>query len=195
MGWTSSHRSSNQSVKDYLIEEINETGKTATFKVLDIAIVKRNTAYLAVKRTSIDTGKSEVFAMVILIRYGRGQFNITTKEMGEDMGPFYYDCPARILDILTPTDHTEAVLWRERCRANLANCESLKKELATAKEGDVFKFGSPVRFTKGTFEQMTFHRTEKRRHVFMVGPFVMYASFDRLMSMKRQYGLEVTCND
>ena len=71
MGWTSSHRSSNQSVKDYLIEEINETGKTATFKVLDIAIVKRNTAYLAVKRTSLDTGESEVFAMVILIRYGQ----------------------------------------------------------------------------------------------------------------------------
>ena len=195
MGWTSSHRSSNQSVKDYLIEEINETGKTATFKVLDIAIVKRNTAYLAVKRTSIDTGKSEVFAMVILICYGRGQFNITTKEMSEDMGPFYYDCPARILDLLTPSDHTEAVLWRERCRANLANCESLKKELATAKEGDVFKFGSPVQFTKGTFDQMTFHRKEKRRHVFMVGPFVMYASFDQLMSMKLQYGLEVTCND
>lgn len=173
MGWTSSHRPSTQSVKGYLIAEIDETGKKATFKVLDIAIVKRNTAYLAVKRTSLDTGESKVFAMVILIRYGRGHFNLTTKEMSEDMGPFYYDCPARILDLLTPTEKTEAVMWRERCRANLANRESLKKDLATAKQGDVFKFSSPVQFTKGTFEQMTFHHTEKRRHVFMVGPFAM----------------------
>ena len=195
MGWTSSHRPSTQSVKGYLIAEIDETGEKATFKVLDIAIVKRNTAYLAVKRTCIDTGKSEVFAMVILIRNSRGHFNITIKEMSEDMGPFYYDCPARILDLLTPTENAEAVMWRERCRANLANRESLKKDLATAKQGDVFKFSSPVQFTKGTFDKMTFHHGEKRRHVFMVGPFAMYATFDQLMSMKLQYGFEVTSND
>ena len=115
MGWTSSHRSSAQSVKDYLIAEINQAGKTTSFKVLDIAIVKRNTAYLAVEKTDRDSGKSDVFAMVILIRYGRDHFNITTKEMSEDMGPFYYDCPARILDMLTPTNNTESRMWREKC--------------------------------------------------------------------------------
>lgn len=29
----------------------------------------------------------------------------------------------------------------------------------------------------------------------MVGPFAMYASFDQLVSMKLQYGLEVTSKD
>ena len=115
MGWTSSHRSSAQSVKDYLADEINQAGKTTSFKVLDIAIVKRNTAYLAVEKTDRDSGKSDVFAMVILIRYGRDHFNITTKEMSEDMGPFYYDCPARVLDMLTPTNNTESRMWREKC--------------------------------------------------------------------------------
>ena len=83
-------------------------------------------------------------------------------------------------------------MWRERCRANLANRESLKNDLNIAKEGTVFKFGEPVEFTRGGRHQfITYHHREGRKLVFTVGPYALYASFEKLVEMKKHYGLEV----
>ena len=37
------------------------------------------------------------------------------KTMDETMGPFYYDCPKRILKMLSPTDNEAALEWRRKC--------------------------------------------------------------------------------
>lgn len=42
-------------------------------------------------------------------------FNFSYKDMDETMGPNYYDCPASILKLLTPTENETAKIWRERC--------------------------------------------------------------------------------
>lgn len=42
------------------------------------------------------------------------------KEMDETSGPAARTCPAKILDLLTPTDHQWALEWRFACRQNLA---------------------------------------------------------------------------
>lgn len=71
-----------------------------------------STYYAAVR----DLRDGSVFAIVALTSIEWGEFGI--KEMDEDMGPCAYDCPARILDKLSPTDSEFANAWRERCRAN-----------------------------------------------------------------------------
>ena len=42
------------------------------------------------------------------------------KDMEESMGPYECDCPALILDLLTPTDRDYALHWRARCSENIA---------------------------------------------------------------------------
>ena len=41
------------------------------------------------------------------------------------MGPYYYDCPKGILDLLTPTDNECANDWRRKCREKKEKKSSL----------------------------------------------------------------------
>lgn len=122
MGWTWMSKPLN--VKGYLRDQL--TGEDAMWKheVLDIAIVAMRECYAAVKRANKETGESYVFAAVILLDYRKGQFGGDTdfgyKDMDESMGPYVIKCPARILDLLTPTTDATAFRWREMCRKRIA---------------------------------------------------------------------------
>src|SRR3546814_8342346 len=63
------------------------------------------------------------------------------------MGPCEADCPAAILDLLSPTEHEYALEWRARCRANLAH---RARKLA---DGDRIRLPEPVTFTDGNVAQ------------------------------------------
>ena len=54
-----------------------------------------------------------IWAEVALTEYRDGEFLIKT--MSENMGPYAYDCPKRLLDLLPPTDSEFAKEWREAC--------------------------------------------------------------------------------
>jgi hypothetical protein len=74
------------------------------YTVLDSATVRLSEYYAAMRDN--DTG--EVSGFVALIRWDRDSFGY--KDMNESMGPVIADCPARILDLLTPLpdcDHRE----------------------------------------------------------------------------------------
>ena len=64
----------------------------------------------------------QYFGEVILTSRKKGEFGY--KNIGEDSGPFYYDCPAKMineLDILAPVDpDSNAGIWREECRKKRA---------------------------------------------------------------------------
>jgi hypothetical protein len=60
----------------------------------------------------------EVFAFVSPFSASRGEF--IYKMQSEEMGPCDAQCPAKILDMLTPTDDTYSNEWRAKCRANIA---------------------------------------------------------------------------
>ena len=45
----------------------------------------------------------------------RDYYNFGYKDMDETMLPCFYDCPVRILKLLTPTDNANANEWRHRC--------------------------------------------------------------------------------
>lgn len=134
MGWTIDSRKP-KNVKEYFSQQWD----SEKMVILDAAIVNVREYYAAVK--SLVTG--EVFGLVVLIEMKDGEFG--WKDMDETMGPYYHNCPARILDKLTPTDNAYAQLWRSNCRKVL----EMKTRAKTLKTGDVIKFKMPLKFNNG----------------------------------------------
>lgn len=76
--------------------------------------------YAAVKREK--PGAEPFVWAAVCPTHGRGKDGSLWgyKDMSEDVEPFYYDCPAGILALLTPTDNANSVKWREECRRKMA---------------------------------------------------------------------------
>lgn len=139
MGWISTNRHGIP-VKEFLASHLFSWPDNCKHKytLLDMAIVKLKTCYAAVERIDGDTGERTVWAAVILLHYGatkHDSHDFGYKDMDETMGPNESECPARILDLLTPTDSEYANGWRARCRASIAK-RHMAAHLAT---GSVIK--------------------------------------------------------
>ena len=109
MGWTSYYRDDNESDAEHIQRQVlgsrNEIVESATVGTTFYAAVR-------VKETG------ETFGLVVLQERADGEY--AYKAMGEDEGPYYFDCPVRVLDALTPTDNETANGWREACRKRAA---------------------------------------------------------------------------
>lgn len=140
MGWSTYHRPAGQTDREHFQGEIRE-GLT----ILDSS-TKGNVFYAACK----DEQTGEVFALVYLIqRNPRDYFNFSVKAMDETVGPCYYDCPARILDLLTETQSDYAKEWRDKCRKALAANAEAKQSTATVKDGSIIKVANELTFQGG----------------------------------------------
>jgi len=149
MGWTWTHKEPGESIFDFFSsrwndEEKREDGSVILRKVLDCAVVRLKTAYMAYEILSLN--RREVVACVCLLGYSKDYYNFGFKDMDENMGPFNHDCPERILNLLTPTSNGLANKWRYRCREMLER----KKSAPKLQVGDVLEFAQPVRFTNGS---------------------------------------------
>lgn len=115
-----------------------------------------------------------VFAIVCKVdRATRGSnpydgCNFWYKPMDETVGPVESRAPAKILDLLTPTDSEWANEWRVRCRVNL----EVKARAKDVKVGTKIRFSRPMSFSDGisddTFEfleRSTFRRERDARRV------------------------------
>lgn len=131
MGWSYMHREPGQTTREFMSREFG-TGLT----IVDSAMV--GSVWYAAARIE-RTGA--VTALVVLTARARGTYNFGYKDMSESMGPCYHDCPARILDRLTPTDSDYANEWRAACRAKLARPMPVL--------GDRVTFAHPLTFTGG----------------------------------------------
>jgi len=157
MGWTTMpmpREGANAYLRSMFTWE-NKDG-SARNEVLDCAIVRRKVAYLAVKRTETATGKSDVWAAVVLLGFyprARDGYTFGYKDMCESMGPYEDDCPARILKLLTPLEMAEthpnslkyAAEWRARAWARIERA----KARPTLRPGVVATLPSPVRYRDG----------------------------------------------
>jgi len=113
MGWTVVNDFQVYDVDRFLIDELRlNHGK---LKVLACKTVKtsprKGEFYAAVEYA--DEDRRVVFAAVVLFEYTKE--GIAYKDMDENMGPYYYNCPAEVLEQLTPTDNEYANEWRTRC--------------------------------------------------------------------------------
>ncbi len=68
------------------------------------------------------------------------------KSMDETMLPYYYNCPRRILEVLTSTTNASALEWRFRCYQRLEK----QGGLAALKPRVRFVTLDPVRFSDRT---------------------------------------------
>ena len=54
--------------------------------------------------------------------------NFGYKDMDESCGPYQYDCPVSILNLLSPTEYEYAIEWRKACRENAAKKAAARKD-------------------------------------------------------------------
>ena len=91
MGWLSFGM--HEPVKEWFTRQWEGEGR----EVLEVALVKRNTLYAAIKKGD------EVFAVIYLIRWSRDyNYNFSYKSMSEHVGPCVIDCPKKVLKHLPP---------------------------------------------------------------------------------------------
>mgnify|MGYP003340287410 CR=1 FL=1 len=87
------------------------------------------------------------------VRFGGGnradsRSSTTPTQLTETAGPYYFDCPASILDLLGPPLNDHAAEWRARCRQRLALTSRRKP-----KSGDTLVLPEPLTFSDGISEQ------------------------------------------
>lgn len=148
MGWTeyrakNYRRQGNKLVVDRKAEcdEIftwEENGEKR-LEVLKSAMVG-STYYAAVRVREPKVDEVKVIgAVCITSTNARRYLNFGYKDMSENMGPYKYDCPKAILDLLTPTDNEYAIEWREKCRQKLAERKT-KPSLSSLPVGTEIEF-------------------------------------------------------
>lgn len=138
MGWTSF--SMHEPVKDWFTREYDDEKR----EVLDVALVKRNTMFAAVKIRA--TG--EVIAFVFLIRWSRDYYNFSYKDMTEFSGPGEIECPKRIMKLLTPlNDESDPNGYARKWRQDVQ--EFWDNKALMSSPSHCIKTESPVEFTSG----------------------------------------------
>lgn len=115
-----------------------EIGKYEVLK----SVVNGTTYYAAIKMTRFATETepetSQVFAMVALTSCDiKEYFNFSYKDIDETCGPYKYQCPKYILDMLSPTDNEYANEWRKTCYENITHDKNSLGKLPT---GTVIKY-------------------------------------------------------
>lgn len=143
MGWMYVHKPKEITVENYFANEWNVVANNdnqTSQRLLNCAVVQLRTAYIAMEKIRLATGDREVFAVICLLAYNRHDYhNFGYKDMDETMGPYACEAPQRILDLLTPTSHDNALAWRAACNDNLA----LKKRIV---KGAILSHPSGARF-------------------------------------------------
>lgn len=102
-----------------------------------------STYYAAVRSLNKTNGYERIFAAICLTSTNaKDYFNFAYKDMDESMGPYKYDCPKGILDLLTPTESEFANEWRKKCYETLAKKKN-PDALSNLPEGSVIKVVLP----------------------------------------------------
>lgn len=132
MGTICSHKPDYIKATDFLIQNHltwdshdKETGDKHT--VLATALVNMREFYAAVEHIKAD-GTREVWCAVCKVSWHpKDHYNCCVKAMSEHDGPYYHNCPEKILKLLTTTDSEWANKWREKCWANVKFKRVVKK--------------------------------------------------------------------
>lgn len=155
MGTTCTHKPKGMSVSEFFVDHgVLRWGNDNphAYKVLDSALVNLTEFYAAVEMIHKETGARRVWGCMIKVTfirtarkdrwsYGDQDENFCYKAMDESMGPYYTNCPERILKLLTPTDSLHAQDWRDACWAKIEAKKArpkIKPGTCLLYAGDVF---------------------------------------------------------
>ena len=186
MGWTSynaNHYNSKGNV-DVLAEVnsiLNWENDTHKCEVLKSSR-HGSTVYSAVKSTNKTNGFEAVWAAIFLTSVNnKNYYNFSYKDMDETCGPYYYDCPKSILDLLTPTTSEYANNWRNACRENIEKKAEQRKngtsldQLPYGAKIETVWDGNPLILTK----EVRHRKGVKSRWVDKDGYYLSKASIER----------------
>ena len=139
MGWTGRYLDFCPKGQERIMEAIKQEGYNfcepdRRSRVIGSALVG-STVYLAVKYDS--ESLHCVYGAVILTAYDKNRGEFLTKGMSESMVPCSYDCPKRILDMLTPAEDECAKEWRKLCAEKRA--QKKPDDLAKLPEGTMIE--------------------------------------------------------
>lgn len=148
MGWTFYHVPKVWKGTKYTIDRKAELDNHFTWSEgpRSVTVLKSSMVgsvyYAAVRSENKTNGTDDVFGLVVLTAVNnRDYYNFGYKDMSEDMGPYNYDCPAGILDLLTYPSNEWASEWREKCRKrNAERNEAKKNGLPSLPFGTVIEF-------------------------------------------------------
>lgn len=153
MGWTSLPY--HGSVKQYFLEQYQ--WPNSPYEVLDVALVHRKHLYGAVKNK--ETG--DVICAAWIVGWApKAHHNFYYKDMDETVGPYIYDVPDRIFNLLTEPINDWSKEWREKVQMR-------KNIIATMKQADVISTTRPVRMTSG-FEYKNFKKIGRKMYAVRV---------------------------
>lgn len=160
MGWMFQQKDSDQSVQEFFEEKWNYTSSNGRQqRVIDCAVVKLRTAYLAIEQIDSE-GNRQVFAMVCMLDYRpHDYYNFGYKDMDETMHPYEFDCPERILNLLTETDKPGAVEWRGECVRRL----NRRNQAPALKQGHFLVMDTPLNY--GSEKIHTLKITNSKRRI------------------------------
>lgn len=103
------------SAKDFLDREFTFETNDHRCAVLDSELGDDGVYYAAIQMTWTGSDAREVSGLVCLVERSDDP-SLGYKPISEAMGPRYFACPSRILDLLTPTSQPFAIAWRWNCR-------------------------------------------------------------------------------
>lgn len=150
MGWLTMRDTGRfANARAYLDDQFTYTRPDHRLTVVKSSMVG-STYYAAAERIEDDNARS-VFAIVCLTFERLDAPNGHTfgyKDITEHMGPVESDCPASILDLLSPIEGESPNEWRARCRANIAQ-RRLRDAKPTPRPGQTIVFDEPLRFNDG----------------------------------------------
>lgn len=133
MGATECYRDRRQSDREFFAAEFG-------IEIVDLAKVG-SVVYIVAEKNG------ERFA-VIAETWWRGDW-FTYSDSTEHMGPYHYDCPARLLDLLPPINDEYANKWRQECRERAAAKQAAGRSRRQVRDGSVIRFSNPIRFSNG----------------------------------------------
>ena len=144
MGWTSYHAEFYKNGTVDRKKEIDDLWTQAeSKKYVELNVLKSRmvgSTYYGAIEVKEKGNVIKVFAIVVLTSVNMNDyFNFSFKEMCETAGPYCYDCPKGILDLLTETDNEYAIQWRKKCRENIRKKKE-KLTKGTLPVGSIIKF-------------------------------------------------------
>lgn len=145
MGTTGIHRERGSNDLEWARQEFSCDNERVKQTVLDISKTG-GALYAAIESITKADGTREVFGLVVKISWANkseGHINFYYKPIEETEGPYYHDCPERILRLLTKPANRYAETWREACRQKRKDHAKAKKLLIP---GATITITSPVRF-------------------------------------------------
>lgn len=113
MGWSTIDKRKSESFKEWAIRTYNFETDKIKHTVLETGYVNYGELYIACERWSKIDGVKFVYCMVVLIRK-ESKFGLMSKEMDETCHPYYYNCPKKVFNLLSPIRKTRVLGFQYR---------------------------------------------------------------------------------